>query len=80
MDNARSKATMCNLEEKVAAFEDTLEQLKTSHENAMIDLTATHRRRVCSIHSRHFNSLTLEKQKLQLRIADARQLQNSLYN
>ena len=80
MDNARSKATMCNLEEKVAAFEDTLEQLKRSHENAMIDLTATHRRRVRSIHSRHFNSLTTEKQKLRVRIADARQLQNSLYD
>jgi len=41
-ENATSKATFCNLEEKMAAFEATLEQLKKSHENAMIDLTTTH--------------------------------------
>jgi hypothetical protein len=42
MENATSKATICNLEAKMAAFEATLEQLKKSHENAMIDLTPTH--------------------------------------
>ena len=46
----------------------------------MIDLTTTHRRRVSSIHSRHFSSLSAEKQKLRLRIVDAWQLQNSLYD
>jgi len=50
-DNATSKATICNLEQKVATFEATLEQLKRSHENAMIDLMPTHRRKVRSIHS-----------------------------
>ena len=80
MDNAKSKATICNLEEKVVAFEATLEQLKRSHEDAMIDLTTTHRRRVSSIHSRHFSSLSTEKKKLLHRIVDAWQLQNSLYD
>ncbi len=79
-EDATSKATISNLEEKVAAFEATLEQLKRSHEDAMIDLTTTHRRRVSYIHSRHFSSLSAEKQKLRLRIVDARQLQNSLYD
>ena len=79
-ENATSEATICNLEEKVAAFESTLEQLKRSHENAMIDLTTAHRRRVSSIHSRHFSSLIAEKQKLRLRMINERQLQNSLYD
>jgi hypothetical protein len=79
-ENATSEATICNLEEKVAAFESTLEQLKRSHENAMIDLTTAHRRRVSSIHSRHFSSLIAEKQKLRLRMVNERQLQNSLYD
>jgi len=42
MENATSKATICNLEEKMAAFEATLEQLTISHESAMIDLTTTY--------------------------------------
>ena len=42
MENATPKATICNLEEKMAAFEATLEQLTISHESAMIDLTTTY--------------------------------------
>ena len=79
MEKATSEATICNLEEKVAAFESTLEQLKRSHENAMIDLTTTHRRRVSYIHSWHFSSLSAEKQKLRLRIVDARQLHDACH-
>ena len=41
-ENATSKAAICNLEEKMAAFEATLEQLTISHESAMIDLTTTY--------------------------------------
>ena len=79
-ENATSKATICNREENLAAFEATLEQLKKSHENAMIDWTTTHRRRVSSLYSRHFSSLAAEEQKLRLRMVNERQLQNSLYD
>ena len=79
-ENATSKAAICNLEEKMAAFEATLEQLKKSHEDAMIDLTTTHRRRVSSIYSWHISSLTAEKQKLRHCMVNERQIQNSLYD
>ena len=91
MDNATSKVTICNLEEKVATFDATLEQLKRSHENALIDLeqlkrshenalidlTMTHRSEIRSIHSQHFSSLLTEKQKLRLHMVNERQLQKN---
>ena len=41
-DNVTSIATISNLEEKVATLDATLEQLKRSNENALIDLITTH--------------------------------------
>ena len=80
MDNATSQSTICNLEEKVATFDATMEQLKRSHENAFLDLTTTHGSRICSINYQHFSSLLAEKQKLQLCMSNEQQLQNRLYN
>ena len=79
-DNATSIATISNLEEKVATLDATLEQLKGSNKNALIDLITTHQSKIQSIHSHHVSSLLAEKQKLQLCMVNERQLQNSLYN
>jgi hypothetical protein len=62
-------------------YSDIIENVRNrSHENALIDLALTHQSKIRSIHSRHFSSLLAEKQKLQLRIVNERQLQNSLYD
>ena len=79
-DNATSIATISNLEEKVATLDATLEQMKRSHKDALIDLMTTHRCKICSIHSQHFSNLLAEKQKLRIRMVNGRQLQNSLYD
>ena len=73
-------ATISYLEEKVATLDTTLEHLKRSHEDALIDLMMTHRSKIRSIHSQHFSNLLAEKQKLRLRMVNERQLQNSLYD
>jgi hypothetical protein len=62
----------------VATLDVTLEQLKRSDKNALIDLITTHQSKVQSIHSHHFISLLTEKQKLCM--VYERQLQNSLYD
>jgi hypothetical protein len=79
-DNATSMATISYLEEKVATLDTTLEHLKRSHEDALIDLMTKHRSKIRSIHSQHFSNLLVEKQKLRLRMVNERQLQNSLYD
>ena len=61
-DNATSMATISYLEEKVATLDTTLEHLKRSHEDALIDLMTTHRSKILSIHSQHFSNLLAEKQ------------------
>ena len=79
-DNATSIATISNLEEKVATLDATLEQMKRSHKDALIDLMTTHRCKICSIHSQHFSNLLAEKKKQRIRMVNGRQLQNSLYD
>jgi len=64
----------------VATLDTTLEHLKRSHKDSLIDLMTTHRSKICSIHSQHFSNLLAEKQKLRLCMVNERQLQNSLYD